>query len=279
MPGVDIEDGRQASWPLNSFDSEIGSSHIDAEPQAVEASKPVPTALTCSVRLRWIKASLSFSALHTALGIYLRRWKGAHVKHPARSKLYKAALAWLGCFLSILLVGGIFGWVDQQWSLPLMLASFGPTAALLYGSPKLPAAQPWNAMGGTIMSGLVGLLFRVLLGHKAWIARPLAVATSVGLLAVTASPFPPGAATALLMTTIAPQNTFPAQHCASGNCYNNAAAWCIFSTMEHSYLARLTGGCRILLANVMGQVAMVVVALLVNNLDADPAEGYPCRWL
>jgi len=59
----------------------------------------------------------------------------------------QAALAWLGCFLSILLVGGIFGWVDQQWSLPLMLASFGPTAALLYGSPKMPAAQPWNAMG------------------------------------------------------------------------------------------------------------------------------------
>lgn len=49
-------------------------------------------------------------------------------------------------------------------------------------------------VGGTVMSGLVGLLFRVLLGHKAWIARPLAVATSVGLLAVTASPFPPGKA-------------------------------------------------------------------------------------
>ena len=88
-----------------------------------------------------------------------------------------------------------------------------------------------------------------------------------------------GAATALLMTTIAPQDTFPAQHCESGNCYNNAAAWCIFSTMEYSYLARLTGGCRILLANVMGQVAMVIVALLINNLDADPAEGYPQRWL
>jgi len=88
-----------------------------------------------------------------------------------------------------------------------------------------------------------------------------------------------GAATALLMTTIAPQNTFPAQHCESGNCFNNAGAWCIFSTMEHSYLARLTGGCRILLANVMGQVAMVIVALLINNLDADPAEGYPQRWL
>ena len=60
----------------------------------------------------------------------------------------QAALAWVGCFLSILLVGGVFGAIDKHWSLPLMLASFGPTAALLYGSPTLPAAQPWNAMGG-----------------------------------------------------------------------------------------------------------------------------------
>lgn len=86
-----------------------------------------------------------------------------------------------------------------------------------------------------------------------------------------------GAATALLMTTIAPESTFPARDCLSGDCYNNAAAWCIFSTMEHSYLARLTGGCRILLANVMGQVVMILVAVLINNLD--PAEGYPQRWL
>lgn len=140
MPGVDVEDGRQASWPLNSFDIEIGSSHIDEEPQSVEASKPVPTSPPCSDRLRWIKASLgsaacicvfaagvvelhslqepvhdtidldrwrssprlcsdtdvdacSFSALQAASGIYFRRWKGAHVKHPARSKIYKVHLA------------------------------------------------------------------------------------------------------------------------------------------------------------------------------------------
>ena len=59
----------------------------------------------------------------------------------------QAGLAWIGCFCSILLVGGIFTWIDYEWSLPLMLASFGPTAALLYSTPSLPAAQPWNAMG------------------------------------------------------------------------------------------------------------------------------------
>lgn len=49
-----------------------------------------------------------------------------------------------------------------------------------------------NIAGGTIMSGFVGLFFRVVLGHKAWLARPLAVATSVSVLALTATPFPPG---------------------------------------------------------------------------------------
>ena len=47
--------------------------------------------------------------------------------------------------------------------------------------------------------------------------------------------------------------------------------------MEHSYLTRLIGGCKILLANIIGQMVMVIVALLVDNLD--PKESYPQRWL
>ncbi|KAL3131296.1 hypothetical protein ABBQ38_000588 [Trebouxia sp. C0009 RCD-2024] len=223
---------------------------------------------------RYLKST---STVRQAAGTYFRRWKGANQKHPARSPVYKAALAWLGCFLSILLVGAVFGAITRHFSVPLMLASFGPTAALLYGSPALPTAQPWNAMGGTVMSGVVGLFFRVVLGHKAWLARPLSVATSVAVLALTATPFPPGAATALLMVTIAPQDTFPVYGCQGDSCYNNATAWCIFSAMETTYLHRLTGGCRVLLANVIGQVGMLVVAQLVNNLD--PFEGYPQRWL
>ena len=86
-----------------------------------------------------------------------------------------------------------------------------------------------------------------------------------------------GAATALLMVTIAPQSTFPVSACKGDDCYNNAAAWCIFSAMEPTYLHRLIGGCRVLLANVIGQVAMLLVAQLVNNLD--PYDGYPQRWL
>lgn len=88
---------------------------------------------------------------------------------------------------------------------------------------------------------------------------------------------PAGAATALLMVTIAPQNTFPVSACQGDDCYNNAAAWCIFSAMEPTYLHRLEGGGRVLLANVIGQVGMLVIAQLVNNLD--PCEGYPQRWL
>ena len=88
-----------------------------------------------------------------------------------------------------------------------------------------------------------------------------------------------GAATALLLVTIAPENAFPVYACQGlgDDCYNNAAAWCIFSSMETTYLHRLEGGGRVLLANLIGQVAMLIVAQLVNNLD--PFEGYSQRWL
>ena len=78
----------------------------------------------------------------------------------------QAGLAWIGCFCSILLVGGIFTWIDYSWSLPLMLASFGPTAALLYGTPSLPAAQPWNAMGKVTSDCLTAALSK---RHKYWL--------------------------------------------------------------------------------------------------------------
>ena len=67
---------------------------------------------------------------------------------------------------------------------------------------KRSSSSKRRIAGGTILSGVIGLLFRVLLGHKAWIARPLSVATSVALLALSASPFPPGERTAYVLQNI-----------------------------------------------------------------------------
>lgn len=59
----------------------------------------------------------------------------------------QALLAWIGSFLSLLLIGGMQQWINQHWSIPLLLATFGPAAALVFGLPSLPASQPLNCFG------------------------------------------------------------------------------------------------------------------------------------
>ena len=59
----------------------------------------------------------------------------------------QALLAWVGSFLSLLLIGGMQQWINQHWSIPLLLATFGPAAALVFGLPSLPASQPLNCFG------------------------------------------------------------------------------------------------------------------------------------
>ena len=59
----------------------------------------------------------------------------------------QALLAWVGSFLSLLLIGGMQQWINEHWSIPLLLATFGPAAALVFGLPSLPASQPKNCLG------------------------------------------------------------------------------------------------------------------------------------
>ena len=83
-----------------------------------------------------------------------------------------------------------------------------------------------------------------------------------------------GLATSILMVTLVPANEFQLYTLASSHAAHN---WCIRPLLEHSLLLRFTQGCKIFLAAITGQVALLVVALLVNNLDLD--SGYPNRWL
>lgn len=130
----------------------------------------------------------------------------------------QALLAWVGSFLSLLLIGGMQQWINQRWSIPLLLATFGPAAALVFGLPSLPASQPLNCFGechmmhqstsvsavlslaadscvysgGTIVCGIVGLFFRVLVGRQAWLAMGLASACAISLMELMSLAYPPG---------------------------------------------------------------------------------------
>ncbi|DBA76744.1 TPA: hypothetical protein ACH3X2_008774 [Trebouxia sp. C0005] len=83
-------------------------------------------------------------------------------------------------------------WINQHWSIPLLLATFGPAAALVFGLPSLPASQPLNCFGGTFVCGIVGLFFRVLVGRQAWLAMGLATACAISLMELMSLAYPPG---------------------------------------------------------------------------------------
>lgn len=82
-------------------------------------------------------------------------------------------------------------------AIPLIMASFGASAILLYGAPHSDMAQPWNIFVGGICSALIG----VAIGHLAlplWLLEALSVSISIVVMGFTNSMHPPAGAIAFL---------------------------------------------------------------------------------
>lgn len=122
---------------------------------------------------------------------------------------------------------------------PWLMAPFGATAVLVFGLPDSPLAQPRNVIGGHLLTTLVGLAFLSALGPQWW-SMGLAVATAVALMQLSRTTHPPAGANPLLVML-------------------TGAPW--------SFLASPV---------LIGSVAIVLVALLCNNLS--PERRYPSYW-
>ena len=110
------------------------------------------------------------------------------------------------------LAGGV-GIFVLAWSLHLLpqpqfplllLGSMAASAVLLYAVPHSPLAQPWNLIGGHIVSALAGWL-AISLVHDPLAAAGLAVGSAIFLMYVLDCLHPPGAATALTLVLGATQ--------------------------------------------------------------------------
>ena len=53
----------------------------------------------------------------------------------------------LGAFCGILLLSGLTQWLEPAFNLPLLYASFGASAVLVFGVISSPLAQPRNFLG------------------------------------------------------------------------------------------------------------------------------------
>ena len=102
-------------------------------------------------------------------------------------------MTFIGSFCSIGLLA--YGSSVENW--PILVASFGASAVLLFGAPASPLAQPRNLFGGHLISAIVGVSIYQLFGETWW-SIALAVTLAIIAMMLTATTHPPGGATALV---------------------------------------------------------------------------------
>lgn len=86
-----------------------------------------------------------------------------------------------------------------QTGFPLLIvASMAASATLLYATPHSPLSQPWNLVGGHLVSAIAGLACSLAIPEQT-LAAGAAVGSAILLMEIFSCLHPPSAATALLM--------------------------------------------------------------------------------
>ena len=102
----------------------------------------------------------------------------------------------LGGFIGILCVLGVSAQVIGTHGLPLIVASMGASAVLLFAVPHGPLSQPWPLVGSHTISAFIGVLAARYISHP-WLAGGVAVGLAIVAMYYLDCIHPPGGATAL----------------------------------------------------------------------------------
>jgi CBS domain-containing membrane protein len=100
--------------------------------------------------------------------------------------------------IAILLLTLTLHYLPQTGFPMLLVASMAASATLLYATPHSPLAQPWNLVGGHLVSALAGLACSTLIPEPT-LAAGAAVGSAIMLMEFLSCLHPPSAATALMM--------------------------------------------------------------------------------
>jgi CBS-domain-containing membrane protein len=102
----------------------------------------------------------------------------------------------LGGFIVILLIFHISRYFLGAGDMLLIVPSMGASAVLLFAVPHGALSQPWNVLGGHVISAIIGVSCALLLPEP-FIAASLAVGLAIGAMYYLRCIHPPGGATAL----------------------------------------------------------------------------------
>lgn len=168
---------------------------------------------------------------------YLSKMKGNPRTTPLTAPPpFDIFISGLGALLGIAAVA----FLSLVHGLPMLVASFGASAILVYGVPDAPLSQPRNVFFGHAVSATVGVLTYSFFGLSWWSAA-LGVSLALVMMLVTKTTHPPGGATALVAIL------------------NQAHPIFILTPVA------------------AGAVILVLVGIIVNNLS--PNRSYPRYWI
>lgn len=121
--------------------------------------------------------------------------------------------ALVGSFIGI----GAVTYLALIQEVPVLVASLGASACLIYGVPTVPLAQPRNAIAGHILAAVIGVLVYQLAGFY-WYTAGLSVGLAVAAMVGTRTVHPPAGATALIAVVTRQDWLFPILPVGVGIC-------------------------------------------------------------
>ncbi len=111
---------------------------------------------------------------------------------------WEKLISGIGGFVAILCVFWVTAQFEQSQNLhSFLVASFGATAVLLFAAPSASLSQPWNVVGGHVVSALIGVSIYQLLPDAVWGAA-IAVGLSITAMYYLRCLHPPGGASAAI---------------------------------------------------------------------------------
>ena len=120
----------------------------------------------------------------------------AFLPSPDTVSLREKLISGLAGLVGIGLIMAVSAWFLAPRDLPWVVASMGASAVLLFAVPHGPLSQPWNFVGGHLISAFLGITVAMLVPDKV-MAAALAVGIAISVMYITRCLHPPGGATAL----------------------------------------------------------------------------------
>ena len=102
----------------------------------------------------------------------------------------------VGAFIGTLIASFFSNTILEAEDMPLILASTGASAILIFSLPFSPVSQPWNLVGGHLVSAFVGVSCYFLVPNEV-IASSLSIHFSMLFMHYLRCMHPPGGATAI----------------------------------------------------------------------------------